>query len=164
MANLWNYQGKPIQTIEDLPDHENLHGFVYLIKNLANGKIYVGKKALYHKTKKKISKTEKEKTKTRKIFHRGVKESDWKKYHGSCLELKNDIKELGEDCFERIILVLCKTSKYLGYMEVVMQIQHRVIEVDSYNGNILGKYYRRDMENLTEDTHDIRRNQTVSAA
>lgn len=139
--------GQYITRIDQLPNHETLVGFVYKITNLKTGKFYIGKKNLYHSRKKKISATEKRLTGTRKTFRTEVKESDWLLYHGSCKELTNDISKLGNKHFKREILELCCSKKYLTFCELSWQIKLDVLKKDSYNGNILGRYYNRDMEN-----------------
>lgn len=138
---------KSITCVEDLPNHEELIGFIYKITNLKTGKFYIGQKSLYHSRKTRISAKEKSQTGTRKIFKRVVKESDWKSYYGSSKELQDDVARLGADNFRREILEVCCTKKYLGYCELAWQIKHDVLTANSYNGNILGRYYARDMEN-----------------
>ena len=61
----WTYQGK---VVEELP--EDCEAFVYLITNLKNHKMYIGKKLSKFKTTKKP-------LKGRKNKRRGTKESDW---------------------------------------------------------------------------------------
>jgi hypothetical protein len=143
----WIYRGREIRTLEDLPNQENVVGFVYKITNLVTGAIYIGKKSLHHSRKTKISKKEKLETKTRKTFKTVVKESDWQSYYGSSIELKKDVEKLGRKHFKREIIELCCSKKYLGYCELAYQIKYDVLKTNSYNGNILGKFYSRDMEN-----------------
>lgn len=144
-----HHSGQYITRIDQLPNHETLVGFVYKITNLKTGKFYIGKKSLYHSRKKKISATEKRLTGTRKTFRTEVKESDWLHYHGSSKELSADISKLGNKHFKREILELCCSKKYLTYCELSWQVKLDVLKKDSYNGNILGRYYNRDMENCT---------------
>lgn len=122
-------------------------GFVYKITNVQNGKIYIGKKALYHARKKKITQKVKKATGTRKTYERTVNESDWKTYYGSSKELISDVQKYGKDMFTREIIELCCSKKYLSYAEVCWQIKYDVLKRQSYNGNILGRYYSKDMEN-----------------
>lgn len=143
---MWYYNNSPVKTISDLPDSEELVGFVYKITNMYTGKFYIGKKSLYHNRRTKISKKEKTTTKTRKTFKVTTKESDWLTYYGSSEVLKNDIKALGVEKFHREILEVCKTKKYLNYCELHWQVKLEVLKNGSYNGNILGRYYPRDME------------------
>lgn len=137
-----------VTSIEELPNYEHLTGFVYKITNLHTGAFYIGKKSLYSNVKKRIGVREKAATKTRKTFHRLRKESDWKKYYGSSKELTEDVNKLGKDRFHREILELCCTKKYLSYAEFAWQVKLDVLKMPhSYNGNILGRWYGKDMEN-----------------
>lgn len=120
-------------------------GFVYLIINKENNKIYVGKKVFNFTNRKKISQREKLQTKTRKVYKTTTKESDWKDYYGSNIEIQRDVSIFGGDNFERFILKLCKNKKQLSYYEIKYQILHEVLEKDSYNLNILGKFFRKDV-------------------
>lgn len=77
--NPWLYQGKIFET-EDIGEH---FGFIYLIECEENSRKYLGRKYFWS-------------FRTPKGKKRKVKqESDWKKYYGSCPELKDDIKLLG---------------------------------------------------------------------
>ena len=145
--NEWYYTNNKISCIEDLPNHENLYGFVYLIQDTETLRSYIGKKILRNTRKKKISQKVKKATGTRKTYERQVKESDWKDYYGSSKELLADIQKYGKQRFKRTILELCCTKKYLSYAEVAWQIKLDVLRSNSYNGNILGRYYTRDMQN-----------------
>jgi len=145
--NLWSYAKRTISGIQDLPDHENIYGFVYLIQDTETLRSYVGKKVLRNTRKKKISQKVKKATGTRKTFEYQVKESDWQEYYGSSKELLADIQKFGKNRFKRTILELCCTKKYLSYAELAWQIKLDVLRSDSYNGNILGRYYTRDMQN-----------------
>lgn len=142
----WIYHKQKITSLDCLPNYHKLEGFVYKITNLSTGQIYIGKKSLYHTRKKKISARSKAETKTRKTFEYVKKESDWLKYYGSSKELTADIKKIGNDQFSREILELCKSKKYLSYAEFAWQVKLDVLRTNSYNGNILGKWYGRDME------------------
>jgi len=139
--------GKEITHIDQLPNHEALVGFVYKITNMKNGRIYIGQKSLYNIRKKKVTKTEKKLTGTRKQFNRVVKESDWMLYHGSSKELQDDISKIGNKWFKREIVELCRSKKYLSYCELSWQVKLDVLKTNSYNGNILGRYFAKDMEN-----------------
>ena len=136
---------KEFKSLEDFP--ENCFGFIYKVTNETNDKFYIGKKNLYHNNKKKLTKKElAEQTgpgrkSTTKIVQ---KESDWLNYWGSNKELQNDIKELGVLNFEREILKLCFTKKELTYWELSLQCQYEVLLMDSYNDNILGKFFKKD--------------------
>ena len=51
----WLYKGNKIENIEDFGEHTPF-GFVYLISNTIDGRIYIGKKFLQHKKTKKLGK------------------------------------------------------------------------------------------------------------
>jgi len=146
MTTNWTYISREVTCIEDFPDNDKLYGFVYCIRNIHTGKFYIGKKALKFSRKKKISKAAKKQTKTRKIYERVVKESDWLNYYGSCKELNDDIKFFGKEIFKREIIELCYSKKYLSYAELKWQIIKDVLQNHSYNGNILGRYYAKDLQ------------------
>jgi hypothetical protein len=135
------------KTLEDFPP--DTFGFVYKITNICDGRFYIGRKVLYNNvtkplTKKEIAEWDKpgRVPKKRKI----QKESDWETYWGSSKLIRQDLKDLGEDCFTREILTLCKTKKQLSYYEVYWQMHLKVLAIDSYNDNIQGRFYRKDLE------------------
>lgn len=142
--NHWKYLDKDIISLEDVP--QDAIGFVYKITNTQNGKFYIGKKVFFITRKTKISDREKKKTGTMKRFKYVSRESDWKTYYGSCQELKDDIKKSDKSLFKRKILQFCKTKKGMTYLELKYQIQYNVLEANSYNDNILGKFYSKDIE------------------
>lgn len=123
------------------------YGFIYKIVNKTNGKFYIGKKIFQNSLKKKITQKElaEHQGKGRKPTHiRTQKESNWKSYWGSNKDLLADVKSLGEENFEREIIRLCITKKQHTYYELHYQCIYNVLECDSYNDNILAKFYRRD--------------------
>lgn len=129
---------------------ENYLGFVYKITNLTNGKFYIGKKFFWYNKKKKLTKKQlaEQTGPGRKPTTEIVKvESDWQTYWGSSKELLNDVKELGNEHFECIILQLCKTKKELTYFEIHYQCKSNVLLPGTltYNDNILGKFFRKDL-------------------
>jgi hypothetical protein len=147
MKTNWYYRtNKAITDIKQLPDSDQLEGFVYKITNIITGKFYIGKKSLWSVRKKRISVKEKKSTGTRKTFQTVTKESDWKKYYGSSKDLKDDVKRLGETAFKREILEVSKSKKYLSYAEFAWQLKLDVLRTNSYNGNILGRWFNKDME------------------
>lgn len=147
MKTNWYYKStKAITDVTQLPNSEELEGFVYKITNIITGKFYIGKKSLWSVRKKKISARAKKSTGTRKTFEKITKESDWKTYYGSSKDLKDDVNRLGQTAFKREILELCKSKKYLSYAEFAWQVKLDVLRVNSYNGNILGRWFNKDME------------------
>ena len=147
----WLYyeeDGELVPLDEDV-DLEGVFGFVYKITNKETGKFYIGKKAFFHNKKKKLTKKElaeqtgpgrKPTTKVEQV------DSGWQTYYGSSKELLADIKALGKDKFERIIVDFCDTKKQLTYSEIYNQMLYRVLFIDSYNDNILGKFFRKDFD------------------
>ena len=143
---MWLYNGKEILSIEDMPN--DAFGFIYIIKCAINGKFYIGKKFLKHSKKVKLGKKviaiqkglgRKKRTK------RVISESDWLKYWGSSMPLKEDIKNLGQENFTREIIHICFSKKQLSYWEMYYQIKMDVLASNvSYNDHI-GYYYREDL-------------------
>lgn len=116
---------------------KGMEGFVYLITNTTNNKKYIGKKNFW------------ERRKDPKTGRRKTKPSNWLKYFGSCDELKDDVKELGEDKFIREILYLCPHKKSMSYYETYEQFRRDVLlREDYYNTNIEGKFYSTEKENI----------------
>lgn len=112
-------------------------GFIYLITNLSNGRLYIGKKKFWNKSTKYKVVTQKNGTKKKKKI-RGLIESDWKDYYSSSEELISDVKNVGSDLFKREILYLCKTESELTYIEAREQFDRRVLEDELYyNGWIM---------------------------
>ena len=99
--NPWIYLERPF-TGDDVRD---FFGFVYLITNKSNKRQYIGRKYFWS------FRTPVGKKRKVKI------ESDWKKYYGSCPELKDDIKKYGKENFSREILSLHKTKGTCNYEE-----------------------------------------------
>ena len=144
---LWHLDDGSLEIFPEQHATEH-YGFVYIITNLETNKFYIGKKAFIHNKKKKLTKKEiaeqtgagrKPTTRVDKI------DSGWKSYYGSSKELLADVKLLGEDKFERVILHFAKNKKQLTFLELQEQIIHNVLFTDtSYNDNIAGKYFRKD--------------------
>ena len=143
----WLYKGNKIENIEDFGEQIPF-GFVYLISNTIDGRIYIGKKFLQHKKTKKLGKkamaeqTGPGRKKTKEISYA---ESDWKTYWGSCKPLLEDVARLGEDKFYREILDLAWSSKHLSYLEAKYQFVTCCLETNSYNDNIQGRYFKKDL-------------------
>ena len=79
--NPWTYDNK----IFDSDLIGDYYGFVYLITGKQTGRRYIGRKYFWQKRKPRTGSK-----------RRVTSESDWKKYYGSCPELKEDIKEYGK--------------------------------------------------------------------
>lgn len=104
-------------------------GFVYLIENKNNGRLYIGKKLFFFSKKVKVKGSTRRKT---------VKtESDWKSYYGSNDELKKDLETQDIGNVRRTILYLCKTKGECSYLEAKEQFLRDVLLKDEYyNGYI----------------------------
>lgn len=143
---MWkDLQGKEYNSIEDF---DGAYGFIYKITHTETGKFYIGKKQLVFKRKKKLGKKElsliEVKPGRRPTSKLVESESDWKTYWGSSKELCEEIKKQGQDKFDRVIIQLAYTSKLLTYYEAMYQMKEDVLQIDSYNHNILGKIHRKD--------------------
>ena len=139
----WYYGSK---CLEEAP--EGYFGFIYMITNLLDGRIYVGKKQFTYKKRTKVSKKARKAAGTRQRVITGRVDSGWQGYFGSCVPLKADVKELGEDNFKREILFLCNSKAELTYMELKYQIEKRVLFTPSYNGWISGKVFKSTINKI----------------
>jgi hypothetical protein len=145
----WLYYEDEITNISQFP--ENTYGFIYKVTHDPSGKIYIGKKVLYHNQKKKLTKAELELStgRGRKSLYKVVqKESDWKTYYGSQKEIKELITQDKKDEFKREILQLVNSKKLLTYFETKWLFAFGVLEYPNlyFNDNILGKFYRKDFD------------------
>tara|TARA_B100000029_G_scaffold422897_1_gene429826 strand:- start:2108 stop:2566 length:459 start_codon:yes stop_codon:yes gene_type:complete len=132
--NPWYYNGTAF-TSDDIGDQ---FGYVYRITNRESGKQYIGRKYFYQKRK------------PRGGGRRVTSESNWKTYYGSCPELKEDVRKLGRNSFQRTILSLHPTVGKTNYEETRQLFINNVLTESQdgrpryYNSNILGRYYRKD--------------------
>ena len=133
--NPWIYCNRPFSS----DDIDDFYGFVYNITNLINKRQYIGRKYFWSHRKPPGKK------------RRVKKESDWKKYYGSCPELKEDIERFGRQNFSRTILSLHKTPGKTNFEETKQLFINGVLteSLDSgvpayYNSNILSRYFRKD--------------------
>ena len=138
--NPWLYMEQPFDS-DSICDN---FGFVYKITNLLNGRSYIGRKYFWS-------------FRTPPGKKRKVKqESDWKKYYGSCPELKEDIKKTDNKVFfKRVILSLHSTKGSCNFEETKQLFLNNVLSeaLDNgtpavYNSNILGRYMRKDYGNF----------------
>ena len=142
MHMTWYYSG---HEITELP--EDTVGFVYLITNIATGKMYVGKKlAKFAKTTYKVVKL-KNGTKKRKKIKSKIN-SDWQQYYGSSPNLTEDINLQGTHNFRREILYYCRSRSECSYIEAREQFSRRVLESDDYyNGHIQVRVHGSHIKN-----------------
>jgi hypothetical protein len=144
--NPWRYQGRIFES-EDIQDY---FGFVYLIECSQTNRKYLGRKYFWS-------------FRTPKGKKRKVKqESDWKNYYGSCPELKEDIKKIGKDKFQRTILSLHKTVGKTNYEETRQLFLNNVLteSLDNgfpayYNSNVMNRYFRKDYFNGTSHQENM---------
>ena len=137
--NPWIYLERTFNS-DDVGDY---FGFVYLITNKSNQRQYIGRKYFWS-------------FRTPPGKKRKVKqESDWKKYYGSCPELKDDVKKYGKEIFSREILSLHGTKGTCNFEETKQLFLNNVLSeaLDDgspayYNSNILGRYMRKDYGNF----------------
>lgn len=159
----WIYQNKEVKSTEDMP--EGVIGFIYQITDLDNGKFYIGKKSLYSVRNVEVSenvyrklkadgeevKRTKNKTKSRKgkivwRYKKTVrKNTNWKTYTGSNIELNKNIKSGIK--YKKEILKYCYTKKQLTFYEMKEQFCNDVLENQDlyYNGNISAKFFPKDL-------------------
>ena len=137
--NEWRYN----ERVFDSDDIGEYFGFVYCITNKSNQRQYIGRKYFWS--------FRKPPGKKRKV----KQESDWKKYYGSCPELKEDVKKYGKETFSRVILSLHTTKGLCNYEETKQLFLNNVLSesLDNgvpafYNSNILGRYMRKDYGNF----------------
>ena len=143
--NEWRYN----ERVFDSDDIGEYFGFVYLITNKSNQRQYIGRKYFWS--------FRKPPGKKRKV----KQESDWKKYYGSCPELKEDLKKYGKETFSRVILSLHTTKGLCNYEETKQLFLNNVLSesLDNgvpayYNSNILGRYMRKDYGNFGRHSED----------
>ena len=141
--NPWIYLERTFNT-DDVGDY---FGFVYLITSKSNQRQYIGRKYFWS-------------FRTPPGKKRKVKQkSDWKKYYGSCPELKEDLKLYGKEIFKREILSLHITKGTCNFEETKQLFLNNVLSeaLDDgtpayYNSNILGRYMRKDYGNFRRDS------------
>ena len=135
----WIHNRREITSREDFP--EKAVGFIYEI-HFSNERKYIGKKSLNHKRTRKPLKGKKKK-------RVDYVDSGWHKYEGS---IKNpqfkDDKESGVFIIKKEILKICFDKWDLTYYETKYQFERDCLtDLCYYNGNILGKFYRKKLQN-----------------
>tara|TARA_R110000868_G_scaffold325347_1_gene586141 strand:- start:163 stop:579 length:417 start_codon:yes stop_codon:yes gene_type:complete len=137
---MWYYKGQPYEATEEAL--KEWVGFVYIITDKSNDKMYVGKKIFW--SKKTLPPL---KGKTRK--RRSIVESDWKSYYGSSDLVKQLLIEHGEQNFHREILFFCRSKGEMGFLEAKEQFARNVLLDDRYyNGIINCRVHRNHVQSL----------------
>ena len=145
---MWTYNNKHMETLSSFP--EGTFGFIYRVVHQPTGKVYIGKKVLFHQKKVKLTKKELlEYTHVagrKPAYKLAMNESDWKTYYGSNKEIMVMLKEGKHDEFKKEILCLATSKKLLTYYETKHLFVYSVLEKpdEFFNDNILGKFFRKD--------------------
>ena len=139
---MWTFKNEIVETLPD-----DCIGFVYLIVNKANGRMYIGKKlAKFSKTTYKTVKLKNGTKKKKKV--RSKIDSDWMDYYGSSIDLNKDVESLGKENFTREILYFCKSKAECSYIEAREQFGRKVLESDDYyNGQISVRVHGSHIKN-----------------
>jgi hypothetical protein len=141
---MWTYQNN-----QEFEIPENALGYIYKITNLLDKREYIGRKLLSSNRKVRLTKKEKLLPENkRKTFKRVIKQTDWKDYWSSSDELKADVQQFKAENFKREILVFCTTKTDISFYEIYFQIKEDVLFTNSYNKNILGKFFKEKVNNL----------------
>ena len=153
---MWRFKGKEVSNAKQLP--QRAVGFIYIM-TLSDGKQYIGRKSLYSKRKKMFGKKELSQITDKRLkkYEVIVKESDWTKYNSSNKGINTGLKEgtLQVECKE--IIKVCFTDKQMTYYETQALFCYGVLEYPEnfYNDNILGKFYKRDLEIKDADSEEV---------
>ena len=144
----WRYRGNYITELKDMP--KDIFGFIYKITNTITGEYYIGKKQVISVRKRVFGKKEIEalEDKRMKKYEMVTKESDWKQYRSSNQTVKDWFldEELASHC-DLEILRFCTNKKSLTYYELQEQFAHDVLGDElALNDNLLGKFFRKDLE------------------
>ncbi len=121
----WYFGDKPF-----LEPTEHMTGYVYEIRDIANHKLYIGKKLFWTTTKKPPLKG-----KTRSRYKRS--QSNWREYYSSNRALQEQVETYGPEAFERNILVLCYSKSDMSWWETKIQMDRDVLRDPQYYNQII---------------------------
>jgi hypothetical protein len=150
----WYFRDNMV-TSDSIP--EEAVGFVYKITHIPTGKYYIGKKSLESIRNVKIGKRELQQIKEDKksagvggrlpVKKKVRKVSDWEKYYSSNDWIKGQVKEGNASNFQREIIQFCNSKKSLSYYEVYWMFKYNILSDENcLNGNISGKWFRKDLD------------------
>lgn len=107
-------------------------GFIYLITT-ESGRFYVGQRVY----KRKVTRYKTTNGVKRKL--RGQYDvASWKRYVGSCNELKAHISD--SEAFTKVILMNCTSKSEMNYAELACQIAcHAIVSERGYNSGIMAR-------------------------
>lgn len=132
----WTYRGEWFQPLPNVIHANSWFGFVYIITNHNNDRVYFGKRQ----------------------FETYKKETqNWWSYWGSSKPLQKDLDLFRYQNFSREVLTIWNTDKELRYEEDRIMFEHDVLkaklpngEYKYYNQCIGGKWYRKNLEPKVE--------------
>lgn len=139
----WAYKNKSettsITALSDIPsDYSKAIGFIYLIKQKSTNKKYIGRKMFY----------ENKTVQKNKIKKKIKKETNWLNYWSSSQTLISLVEEIGEDDFDREILVFCMSRSQMIYSEECLLYHYdAMLDVSWFNDNIRSKIYSSWFQN-----------------
>tara|TARA_B110000977_G_scaffold37407_1_gene50285 strand:- start:13539 stop:14003 length:465 start_codon:yes stop_codon:yes gene_type:complete len=142
----WTYNGKYITELSDMPD--GTFGFIYKITNGKTDEFYIGKKQVVSIRKRRFGKKETAALtdKRMKKYEMIEKESNWVNYRSSNTTVMSWF-DSNNDNIELKILRFCTSKKSLTYYELQEQFAHDVLGDElSLNDNLLGKFFRKDLD------------------
>ena len=126
------------------PDPRRFFGFIYLIEDHANGRLYIGKKQFYsaRQGSPKSRCTDRQSPKWNPTHWNPSK---WEIYSGSSKHLTNSIKEHGDGHFTFTILHQHRCKGDLHYAEVVEQVCRGVLVKKCIDNPDVPLYYNRQI-------------------
>ena len=129
----WKYLNQEITSVEDVP--KGVYGFIYIITDVT-GYWYIGRKAFYSTVTKKPLKGTKAKRKV-------TSESKWQEYCSS----NKYFKQLESwEIVDRTIIDFAYSRKELTFLETEALFSLQALRNPmSKNGNVLGKFYPKDI-------------------
>jgi len=134
MGLIWKYKDGDVS---DKTPPSSVYGFIYEL-TLTDGKKYIGKKAFWSMTKKKLTLKEIEALENKRLkkWKYVTKETKWRGYTSSS-------KLFGSrEVVEKRIVAIAKSKRNLTYLETKMLFQKNVLEDDLYlNDNIGGRFF-----------------------